>query len=100
MATSTILLGGFLMLAAGAVLAQAETAAPNGVNASTFSTDLMQLYREARLEDPQILASYAQAQAGQEHQREAMGALLPQLSFNAGSNRIHQESESGAAQFR
>ncbi|WP_431481166.1 TolC family outer membrane protein [Pseudomonas thivervalensis] len=93
MATSTILLGGFLMLAAGAVLAQAETAAPNGVNASTFSTDLMQLYREARLEDPQILASYAQAQAGQEHQREAMGALLPQLSFNAGSNRIHQESD-------
>ncbi|WP_433860546.1 TolC family protein [Pseudomonas thivervalensis] len=93
MATSTILLGGFLMLAAGAVLAQAETAAPNGINASTFSTDLMQLYREARLEDPQILASYAQAQAGQEHQREAMGALLPQLSFNAGSNRIHQESD-------
>lgn len=93
MATSTILLGGFLMLAAGAVLAQAETAVPNGVNASTFSTDLMQLYREARLEDPQILASYAQAQAGQEHQREAMGALLPQLSFNAGSNRIHQESD-------
>lgn len=93
MATSTILLGGFLMLAAGAVLAQAETAAPNGVNASTFSTDLMQLYREAQLEDPQILASYAQAQAGQEHQREAMGALLPQLSFNAGSNRIHQESD-------
>ncbi|UQI28867.1 TolC family outer membrane protein [Pseudomonas bijieensis] len=93
MVAPTALLGSFLMLAAGAVLAQTEAAAPAGINASTFSTDLMQLYREARLEDPQILASYAQAQAGQEHQREAMGALLPQLSFNAGSNRIHQESD-------
>ncbi|MHA6788477.1 TolC family outer membrane protein [Pseudomonas bijieensis] len=93
MVASTALLGSVLMLAAGAVLAQTEAAAPAGINASTFSTDLMQLYREARLEDPQILASYAQAQAGQEHQREAMGALLPQLSFNAGSNRIHQESD-------
>jgi len=93
MAASTVVLGGFLMLATGAVLAQTQTIAPSGISASTFSTDLMQLYREARLEDPQILASYAQAQAGQEHQREAMGALLPQLSFNAGSNRIHQESD-------
>ena len=93
MVASTALLGSVLMLAAGAALAQTEAAAPPGVNASTFSTDLMQLYREARLEDPQILASYAQAQAGKEHQREAMGALLPQLSFNAGSNRIHQESD-------
>ncbi|WP_204127500.1 TolC family outer membrane protein [Pseudomonas ogarae] len=93
MVASTALLGSVLMLAAGAALAQTEAAAPPGINASTFSTDLMQLYREARLEDPQILASYAQAQAGQEHQREAMGALLPQLSFNAGSNRIHQESD-------
>ncbi len=93
MVASAALLGSVLMLAAGAVLAQTEAAAPAEVNASTFSTDLMQLYREARLEDPQIVASYAQAKAGQEHQREAMGALLPQLSFNAGSNRIHQESD-------
>ena len=93
MVASTALLGSVLMLVAGVALAQTEAAAPAGINASTFSTDLMQLYREARLEDPQILASYAQAQAGQEHQREAMGALLPQLSFNAGSNRIHQESD-------
>ncbi|KQW41920.1 MULTISPECIES: TolC family outer membrane protein [Pseudomonas] len=93
MVASTAWLGCVLMLAAGAALAQTEAVAPTGINASTFSTDLMQLYREARLEDPQILASYAQAQAGQEHQREAMGALLPQLSFNAGSNRIHQESD-------
>ncbi|WP_024619331.1 TolC family outer membrane protein [Pseudomonas kilonensis] len=93
MVASTALLGSVLIFAAGVALAQAEAEAPTGINASTFSTDLMQLYREARLEDPQILASYAQAQAGQEHEREAMGALLPQLSFNAGSNRIHQESD-------
>ena len=81
------------MLAVGAALGQPAAQASTGVSASTFSTDLMQLYREARLEDPQVLASFAQAQAGKEHQREAMGALLPQLSLNAGSNRIHQEND-------
>ncbi len=90
---SAVLLGGAFMLATAAALAQTTAAKPAEVSASTFSTDLMQLYREARLEDPQILASFAQAQAGQEHQREAMGALLPQLSFNAGTNRIHQEND-------
>jgi outer membrane protein len=90
---SAVLLGGLSMLAAGAALAQTPAATPTGVSASTFSTDLMQLYREARLEDPRVLASFAQAQAGQEHQREAMGALLPQISLNAGTNRIHQEND-------
>ena len=89
---AAVFLGG-LMLATNAVLAQASETISTGVSASTFSTDLMQLYREARLEDPQILASHARAQAGQEHQREAMGALLPHLSFNAGTNRIHQDSD-------
>jgi len=95
---STVLLGGLFTLASSIALAQTHTTptdagASAGVNASTFSTDLMQLYREARLEDPQIVASHARAQAGQEHQREAMGALLPQLSLNAGTNRIHQDSD-------
>lgn len=90
---SSGLLGGVCMLAVAAALGQPAAQAPAGVSASTFSTDLMQLYREARLEDPQVLASFAQAQAGKEHQREAMGALLPQLSLNAGSNRIHQEND-------
>ncbi|WP_260958744.1 TolC family outer membrane protein [Pseudomonas citri] len=98
MDASAVLLGGIFMLAAGAVGAQTDAAKtqearPTEVSASTFSTDLVQLYREARLEDPQILASHARAQAGQEHQSEAFGALLPQLSFNAGTNRIHQESD-------
>jgi outer membrane protein len=87
--------GGLLMLALGTDIALAQTTAPSptGVNASTYSTDLMQLYREARLEDPRVLASYAQAKAGEEHQREALGSLLPQVSLNAGQNRIHQESD-------
>ena len=86
-------LGGLFGLAAGVVLAQGAVLAAQGVSASTFTTDLMQLYREARLQDPRILASRARAQAGQEYQREAMGTLLPQVSLNAGVNRIHQENE-------
>jgi len=93
MVASAVLLGSVWVLAVGVAVAQTEVAVPTEVNASTYSTDLMQLYREARLEDPHVIASYAQAKAGTEHQREAMGALLPQLSFNAGSNRIHQESD-------
>lgn len=93
MGASAVLLGGVFVLAAGAALAQATAPAPQGISASTFSTDLMQLYREARLEDPRILASRARAQAGQEYQREALGTLLPQISLNAGANRIHQENE-------
>jgi outer membrane protein len=92
---SAVLPGGLLMLALGTDIALAQTTAPTptGVSASTFSTDLMQLYREARLEDPRVLASFARAQAGREHQREALGTLLPQVSLNAGANRIHQENE-------
>ncbi|AGI24980.1 TolC family outer membrane protein [Pseudomonas sp. MT3] len=93
MGPSAVLLAGAFMLAAGGALAQTVAATPAGVSVSTDSTDLMQLYREARLEDPKVLASFAQAQAGREHQREAMGALLPQVSLNAGTNRIHQESD-------
>ncbi|WP_152224449.1 TolC family outer membrane protein [Pseudomonas sp. SCB32] len=93
MGTSVILLAGAFMLAAGSALAQTAAATSGGVSASTVSTDLLQLYHEARLEDPKVLASFAQAQAGREHQTEAMGVLLPQVSLNAGTNRIHQESD-------
>ena len=93
MSAPVVLMGSAFMLAAGVVLAQTSAATPTAVSASTFSTDLMQLYREARLEDPRVLASYSRAKAGQEHQREALGALLPQVSLNAGTNRIHQESD-------
>lgn len=66
---------------------------PTSVSAKTYAADLMQLYRESRLEDPRVLASYSRAQSSKEQQREALGGLLPQISANAGKNRIHQENE-------
>ncbi|TLP73853.1 TolC family outer membrane protein [Pseudomonas nitroreducens] len=93
MAASSFVLARALMLVAGAALAQTATVAPAGVSVADDSTDLLHLYHEARLEDPQILASYAHAQAGKEYQREAMGVLLPQLALNAGTNQIHQRND-------
>lgn len=66
--------------------------APTSVSAKTYAADLMQLYRESRLEDPRVLASYSRAQSSKEQQREALGGLLPQITANAGKNRIHQEN--------
>ena len=65
-------------------------AAPTSISAKEYSADLLQLFREARLEDPRVLAAYARAQAGKERKREAFGSLLPQIGVNAGSNRIKQ----------
>lgn len=93
MDASSLVLAGALLLAAGTALAQTSTVAPGGVGIADEATDLLRLYQEARLEDPQILASYAHAQAGKEYQREAMGVLLPQLSLNAGTNQIHQRND-------
>lgn len=67
--------------------------APTSISANEYSADIVQLYQEARLEDPRILAAYAREQAGKEHQREAFGSLLPQLAANAGANRIKQVNE-------
>lgn len=66
---------------------------PTSVSAKTYAADLMQLYRESRLEDPRVLASYSRAQSSKEQQREALGGLLPQVTANAGKNRIHQEND-------
>ncbi|MFR0688063.1 TolC family protein [Enterobacterales bacterium AE_CKDN230030158-1A_HGKHYDSX7] len=93
MDASSVVLAGALMLTAGAALAQGAAVAAGGAYLSEDATDLMRLYQEARLEDPQILASHAHAQAGKEYQREAMGVLLPQLSLNAGTNQIHQQND-------
>lgn len=67
--------------------------APSSISAKEYSADLMQLYRESRLEDPRILAAYARTEAGKEHQNEAFGSLLPQVTANAGANRIKQVNE-------
>lgn len=88
------------MLALQAHAAEPKTAEPStpkpplkSVSAKDYSADLMQLYRESRLEDPRVLASYSRAKSSEEQQREALGGLLPQVTVNGGANRIHQENE-------
>ena len=88
------------MLALQAHAAEPRTAEPDkpksesiSVSAKEYSVDLMQLYNESRLEDPRVLAAYARSQAGKEHEKEAFGSLLPQISANAGGNRIKQVNE-------
>jgi outer membrane protein len=87
------------MLALQAHAAEPKTAEPStpklpvtSVSAKDYSADLMQLYRESRLEDPRVLASYSRAKSSEEQQREAFGGLLPQITITSGANRIHQEN--------
>ena len=89
---------GMLVLQAHA--AEPKTAEPStpkpplkSVSAKDYSADLMQLYRESRLEDPRVLASYSRAKSSEEQQREALGGLLPQVTVNGGANRIRQEND-------
>lgn len=84
------------MVAWQAVAVEGQGAAgeqPRGVSASTYALDLAGLYREARLEDPRVLAAYARARSASEQQRAALGSLLPQVSANANSSRILRENE-------
>ena len=71
----------------------AQPVAPQSVSASTYTLDLMTLYRESRLEDPRILAAYARAQSARYMEREAFGGLLPQVTANANGNRILRKDE-------
>jgi len=73
--------------------------APNSVSASEYAADLMQLYRESRLEDPRVLAAYARAQAGVDRQREAFGGLLPQVTASSSFNRTNRDVESYSESF-
>ena len=84
------------MVAWQAVAVEGKGAAgeqPKGVSASTYALDLSGLYREARLEDPRVLAAYARARSASEQQRAALGGLLPQVSANANSSRILRKNE-------
>jgi len=88
------------MLALQVQAAEPKTAEPStpkpaatSVSAKEYAADLTSLYRESRLEDPRVLAAYARTEAGKEHAREAFGSLLPQVSVNAGANRIKQVNE-------
>lgn len=83
-----------LVLGLSALQIHAQTSSVNSeVRANTYFSDLTQLYRESRLEDPRILSAYAQAQAGKDRQREAFGALLPQINAGATLNRNRRDSK-------
>ena len=84
---------GFLLGVIAVQVQAAQPVAPQSVNASTYSLDLMTLYRESRLEDPRILAAYARARSAREQEREALGGLLPQVTANANGNRILRKDE-------
>lgn len=81
----------FLLLLTLSLRAEPSTS----ISASAYATDLMSLYREARLEDPRVLAAYARAQGGQARQREALGGLLPQLNASSSFNRTKYDSHTG-----
>ena len=80
----------------GMVTLQVNAAQPVGpqvTSASAYTSNLMALFRESRLEDPRILAAYLRARSAREHEREAFGTLLPQISANTSSNRILRKDE-------
>lgn len=56
-------------------------------------SDLLSLYCEARTQDPNILGSRYRALAAESRQREALGALLPQVSANAQLNRTRRSGD-------
>lgn len=64
----------------------------NSISKQAYSVDLMQLYRESRLEDPRVIASYSRAQSVVEQEKQAFGSLLPSVTANAGFNRIKQNN--------
>ncbi|MFV9681704.1 TolC family outer membrane protein [Pseudomonas sp. NY15367] len=92
----------FLLLALGVSPAAyaAEPEPTSGtVSANSYSADLAQLYRESRLEDPRVLMAFSRAQAGREREREAFGALLPQVSANTSFNRTSRDDKQTREQY-
>lgn len=55
--------------------------------------DLWQLFQEAELEDPRVLAGRARSEGGAWREREAFGQLLPQLSASSTLNRTAQDND-------
>lgn len=81
-----------LALAAGAQENRLEAAAA-GVQDEQAVVDLWQLFQEAVIEDPRILAAYSRSQSMQYRKREALGQLLPQVNASSSFNRSLQETE-------
>lgn len=55
--------------------------------------DLWQLFQEAELEDPRVLAAHARSESSDWRKREAFGQLLPQLNAGGTLNRTLQDTE-------
>lgn len=91
----------YLVVAIAPLYAQpAESPPPMAsVTATEYAADLMQLYRESRLEDPRVLAAYARAQAGKDREREALGGLLPQITASSSFNRTNRDVQTYTESF-
>jgi outer membrane protein len=72
---------GFLRSCLGAAATLMFVAAPS------YGTDLLAVYDQALVNDPQIREADATRRANREVRPQAIGALLPQLQGNAGKNR-------------
>lgn len=77
--------------------AQSTSAAEHDAQAVT---DLWQLFQEAVLADPRILAAQARDKSGQWRKREAFGQMLPQISANGAFNRSLQEVQQNKQEYR
>ncbi len=85
-----------LVLALGLTVPQAQAAqpdAPQVTRESLQTVDLMELFRESRLEDPRVLAAYLRAKSAVEKEREAFGTLLPQVSASGSFNRVLRKAD-------
>ena len=72
---------GFLRSCLGGVATTMLLAAPS------YGVDLLGVYDQALINDPQIREAEATRRADREVRPQAIGALLPQLAGNAGKNR-------------
>ncbi len=85
-----------LVLALGLTVPQVQAAqpdAPQVTRESLQTVDLMELFRQSRLEDPRVLAAYLRAKSAVEKEREALGTLLPQVSANGSFNRVLRKND-------
>lgn len=71
-------------------IAPAASVAPSPAN--RVSVDMWQLFQEAELEDPRVLAARSRNEGGEWRKRESFGQLLPQISAVSTLNRTFQET--------
>lgn len=61
--------------------------------AQDATVDIWQLFLEAELEDPRVLAAMARSEGGQWRKRESLGQMFPQISAGSSLSRSLQETE-------